>query len=63
LMALVKEIIAYWKEMGRQHFASHPATGPDAFEQYWPQLLENFFLAETVRVAKALRILSDGRDN
>jgi len=36
---------------------------PDAFERLWPQILDNFFLAETVRAAKKLRFLSQGRDN
>jgi hypothetical protein len=36
---------------------------PDAFERLWPQTLDNFFLAETVRVAKKLRFLSRGRNN
>ena len=63
LVALVEEIIAYWKELARKRFHSHPGVDPDAFEQLWPQILDNFFLAETVRVAKKLRFLSRGRDN
>ena len=63
LVALVEEIIAYWKELARKRFNSHPAVDPDAFERLWPQILQNFFLAETVRVAKKLRFLSWGRDN
>ena len=63
LVALVEEIIAYWKELARKRFHSHPGVDPDAFEQLWPQILDNFFLAETVRVAKKLRFLSQGRDN
>ena len=63
LVALVEEIIAYWKELARKRFHSHPGVDPDAFEQLWPQILDNFFLAETVRVAKKLRFLSWGLDN
>jgi hypothetical protein len=63
LTALVEELIAYWKELGRKRFHSHPGVDPDAFERLWPQILDNFFLAETVRVAKKLRFLSRGRDN
>jgi len=63
LVALVEEIIAYWKELARKRFHSHPGVDPDAFEQLWPQILDNFFLAETVRVAKKLRFLSRGRNN
>ena len=63
LTALVEEIIAYWKELGRTRFYAQRGVDPDEFERFWPQMLENFFLAETVRVAKKLRFLSRGRDN
>ncbi len=63
LVALVEEIIGYWKELGRTRFYTQPGVDPDDFERLWPQILENFFLAETVRVAKKLRFLSQGRDN
>ena len=63
LTALIKEITAYWKELARKRFNSHPGVDPDAFERLWPQILDNFFLAETVRVARKLRFLSQGRDN
>ena len=63
LTALVEEIIGYWKELGRRRFHAQPGVDPDEFERLWPRILENFFLAETVRVAKKLRFLSQGRDN
>ena len=63
LTALVEEIIAYWKELGRTRFYAQQGVDPDAFERLWPHILENFFLAETVRVAKKLRFLSRGRNN
>lgn len=63
LTALVEEIIVYWKELARKRFYAQPGVDPDAFEELWPQILENFFLAETVRSAKKLRFLSQGRDN
>jgi hypothetical protein len=63
LTALVEEIIAYWKELGRTRFYAQQGADPDEFERLWPCILENFFLAETVRVAKKLRFLSRGRDN
>ncbi len=63
LIALVEEIVAYWKELGRTRFYAQRGVDPDEFERFWPQMLENFFLAETVRVAKKLRFLSRGRDN
>ena len=63
LVALVEEIVAYWKELAHKRFNSRPGVDPDAFERLWPQILDNFFLAETVRAAKKLRFLSQGRDN
>jgi len=63
LTALVEEITAYWKELGRTRFYAQPGVDPDDFERLWPRILENFFLAETTRVAKKLRFLSQGRDN
>ena len=63
LTALVEELIAYWKELGRKRFHAQPGADPDDFERLWPRMLENFFLAETARVAKKLRFLSRGRDN
>jgi hypothetical protein len=63
LTALVEEIIAYWKELTRKRFHSHPGADPDDFERLWPNILDNYFLAETVRVAKKLRLLSRGREN
>lgn len=63
LLALIDQIIAYWKEIGRRIFEAMPDADPKVFEQEWPKTLENFFLAETIRVAKRLRFLSEGRDN
>jgi len=65
LTALVKEIIAYWKSIAERNFkAAHPFSDPNEFEQRWPEALDNFFLAETVRTAKLLRSSStEGRYN
>ena len=63
LTALVEEIVAYWKELGRTRFYAQQGVDPDAFERLWPHILDNFFLAETVRVTKKLRFLSRGRNN
>jgi hypothetical protein len=64
LIALVNEMIADWKEIARKNFSnSYPDSEPGDFEQSWPRTLTNFFLAETVRVAKALNSLSEGRNN
>lgn len=65
LTALVKEMIAYWKAIAERNFRdAHPFSDPNEFEQSWPKMLDNFFLAETVRTANYLRSLPpDGCDN
>ena len=63
LTALVEEITAYWKELGRTRFYAQQGADPDAFERLWPHILDNFFLAETVRVTQKLRFLSRGGNN
>jgi len=35
LTALVEEIIAYWKELGRTRFNAQPGVDPDDFERLW----------------------------
>jgi hypothetical protein len=64
LSALVNEIIAYWKAIAERNFKkARPFSDPSELEQDWPKTLDNFFLAETVRTAKALRPLSEGSEN
>jgi len=64
LIALVNEMIEYWKEIARRNFAkAHPQADPSEFERHWPKALANFLLAETVRVAKSLSTLSENRNN
>jgi hypothetical protein len=65
LIALVDSIVAYWKSIAEANFKK---ANPDAdlaeFERVWPNVLDNFFLAETVRAAKRLQAFSlEGRDN
>jgi hypothetical protein len=38
LIAFVEEVVAAWKEIGRQNFVARPDADPDAFERQWPQL-------------------------
>jgi hypothetical protein len=42
----------------------NPNSDLAEFEREWPMVLNNFFLAETVRTTKRLRAFSpEGRDN
>jgi hypothetical protein len=64
LVALVDSIIAYWKAIAESNFKkANPNADLAEFEKVWPNVLNNFFLAETVRAANALRFLSEGREN
>jgi len=64
-IALVDSIIAYWKSVAELNFKkANPNSDSTEFEQVWPNVLNNFFLAETVRTTKRLRAVSpEGRDN
>jgi hypothetical protein len=65
LIALVDSMIAYWKSIAEVNFKkTNPNADMAEFEQVWPNVLNNFFLAETVRTAKRLRAFSsEGREN
>jgi hypothetical protein len=65
LVALVDAMIAYWKSIAESNFKkANPNSDSTEFEQVWPNVLNNFFLAETVRTTKRLRAFSpEGRDN
>jgi hypothetical protein len=65
LIALVDSIIAYWKSIAETNFKkANPEADLAEFEKVWPNVLDNFFLAETVRTAKRLRaFFPEGRDN
>ena len=64
LVALVDSIIAYWKAIAESNFKkANPNSDLAEFERVWPNGLNNFFLAETVRTANALRFLSEGSEN
>jgi hypothetical protein len=64
LTAFINEKITYWKAMAERNFKNaQPFSDSDEFERDWPKTLDNFFLAETVRTADALRHLSEGREN
>jgi hypothetical protein len=65
LVALVDSIIGYWKAIAESNLKkANPNSDLAEFERIWPNVLNNFFLAETVRTAKRLRAFSpEGRDN
>jgi hypothetical protein len=64
LVAIVDSIIAYWKAIAESNFKKANLNADMAeFERVWPNVLNNFFLAETFRTVNALRFLSEGREN
>ena len=64
-IALVDAMIAYWKSIAEWNFKKmNPNSDLAEFEREWPKVLNNFFLAETVRTAKLLgEFHPEGRDN
>jgi hypothetical protein len=62
MIDFIRQVVATWKERGRKRFEDHQ-LGAEAFEHFWPLILENFFNVETLRAVKALRLLSKGRNN
>jgi len=64
LVAIVDSMIAYWKAIAESNFKkANPNADMAEFERLWPNVLNNFFLAETFRTANALRFLSEGSEN
>jgi len=64
-IALVDAMIAYWKSIAALSIKqTNPNSDLVEFERVWPKVLNNFFLAETVRTTKLLRAFSPrGRDD
>jgi len=55
-IALVESMVAYWKSIAESNFRKTNSNADLAeFERVWPNVLNNFFLAETVRTARRLR--------
>jgi hypothetical protein len=52
-----------WKRLSRRRFETSEIHDQAAFESLWPQILTNFFYAETERVSRALGFLSEDRNN
>jgi hypothetical protein len=61
LVAMVVAMIAYWKSVAEWNFKkTNPNSDSTEFDRVWPKVLNNFFLAETVRTTKLLRAFSPG---
>ena len=59
LVAIVDSMIAYWKAIAESNFKkANPNADMAEFERLWPNVLNNFFLAETIRTTKLLRAFS-----
>jgi hypothetical protein len=62
---MVDAMIAYWKSVAELNFKkTNPNSDSTELDRVWPKVLNNFFLAETVRATKLLRAFSsEGRDD
>jgi hypothetical protein len=65
LINLVSAMTAYWKSIAESNYKMmKPDSDLSEFEREWPKILDNFFLAKTVRTARLLRsVPTDGCDN
>jgi hypothetical protein len=63
LMASVNQRIEAWKSLAQRLFDTPPSIDQSTFEKEWPEILTNFFLSETARVARALKPIFEGFDN
>ena len=55
--------VSGWKRLSRRRFKVGEKTDQAAFESIWPQVLTNFFYAETAHVSRAFGLLSEDRNN
>jgi hypothetical protein len=62
-MARLNARIEEWRDLAQRLFNAPPSIDQDTFEKEWPEILTNFFLSETVRVARALKPIFEGFDN
>ena len=63
VLALINIKVSLWKRLARRRFEAGEINDQAVFESQWPQILTNFFYAETTRVSRALGWLSENRNN
>jgi hypothetical protein len=62
-LTLINIKVSVWKRLARRRFETGDIADLAVFESHWPQILTNFFYAETARVSRALGWLSEDRNN
>ncbi len=62
-LTLINVKVSAWKRLARRRFGTGDIADLEVFESHWPQILINFFYAETARVSRALGWLSEDRNN
>jgi hypothetical protein len=62
-LTIINIKVSRWRGLARQRFEAGEITDQAVFESYWLNILTNFFYAETVRVSRALGLLSEDRNN
>jgi len=62
-LTVINVKVSRWKGLARRRFEAGEITDQAVFESLWPQILTNFFYAETARISRALRWLSEDRNN
>src|SRR5215467_1113758 len=62
-LTIIDTKVAQWKGIARRRFEAGEITDQAVFDSIWPNILTNFFYAETARVSWALGRLSEDCNN
>jgi hypothetical protein len=62
-LTIIDTKVAQWKGLARRRFEAGDITDQAVFDSIWPNILTNFFYAETARVSWALGWLSEDCNN
>ena len=62
-LTIIDTKVAQWKGIARRRFEAGEITDQAVLDSIWPNILTNFFYAETARVSWALGLLSEDCNN
>ena len=62
-LTVINVKVSRWKRLARRRFEAGEIADQAVFDSIWPNILTNFFYAETARVSWALGLLSEDCNN
>ena len=62
-LTIINIKVSRWRGLARRRFEAGEITDQAVFDSIWPNVLTNFFYAETARVSWALGWLSEDCNN